>query len=124
MAGNDPFLFGYAIGQNGALAEQRTIIKEMDDELGEAAQKLQAQAAEIARLKMQLAVAEADAEGRSAQVDALITQHPDTPLMKDSGVAWQSKNGNKTVVRRIYEQAFDAAARKRGIENPETRRTN
>lgn len=44
--------------------------------------------------------------------------------MGDSGVAYKSKAGNKTKLRRIYEQAFDAAALERGISQPELHRVD
>jgi hypothetical protein len=80
--------------------------------------------AEVAELKRQLAVAQANAVGISAQARALLAENPNTALMGDSGVAYKSKEGAKTKLRCIYEEAFDVAARKRGIEHPEQHREN
>jgi len=78
---------------------------------------LQAARAEIARLEDALAVKTAHAEGATAMFHALTKQHPDSPLLVDSGKRY--KDGDiKRKIRLIYEAAHDACLAKMGIANP------
>ncbi len=127
----DGFTFGLMVGQRNRIAEMEQEIYALRLELQEYERSLEhanfntrvADGA-ITRLKLRLAIAEANAAGLATQVSALLKQHPDTPLLNASSRPWQSKQGHKTLVRQIYEQAFDAAARKFGIANPSSHRTN
>ena len=86
------------------------------DALGARVVELQQQ---VTQLIHDLKVEACDARGRRAQVDAFKNQHPDSPLMRDTGKRYKKSGNIKEVVRIIYEQAFDEAARQRGIANPE-----
>jgi hypothetical protein len=79
-------------------------------------------AAEVAALKLKLAVAESDAIACTAQAKALLDDNPNTALRADTGIKFKSKPGTKSKLRLIYDQAFDAAAKQRGIANPEDHR--
>lgn len=79
------------------------------------------QADQIADLQRQLAIAHAESHARMAQVTAMNQAHPDSPLLKDSGHRFRSPRfagRMKTVLRRIYEHAFDSDADKAGLHNP------
>lgn len=81
--------------------------------------------AEVADLKQQLALSQANAKGVAAQARALLEENrATTALLTDSGVAYKSKTGNKSKLALIYDEAFDAAARERGIEHPEQHRVD
>lgn len=102
---------GLRMRQNREIADQDRVIFDQDSTIARMTK-------EIADLKRQLALAQAADAGSAAQVEALLNENPGTALMEDSGVPWKSKNYNKTVVRVIYEQAYAAAAKARGIANP------
>lgn len=76
--------------------------------------------ARIAELEDALAVKSAAAEGHAAVVEAFKAQHANSPLLVQEGVL---KNGNpRRKSTSIWIAAFDAAARKLGITNPEAHR--
>lgn len=76
--------------------------------------------ARIAELELALAVKTASAAGSVAVVEAFKASHPQSPLLVQDGTF---RNG---AVRRrsnsIWARAFDEAARKLGISNPEAHR--
>lgn len=55
--------------------------------------------------------------GRDAQMTAFMAQHPDSPLLADSGRRFRDGDP-KTKSRLIFEANFDAKARELGITNP------
>lgn len=129
----DDVSFGIALGlkrSRDGYAEAAAIEAQMAaDEAGNNADiltavglKMAAMQNRIAELEQQLALSDANAKGCSAQAKALLDENPNTGLRGDSGVAYKSKAGNKSKLRRIYEEAFDTAARERGIQNPEQHR--
>lgn len=65
----------------------------------------------IRKLQNDVAIFSADADGHLAQVEAFMAQHPDSPLMTDSGARFRD-GSIKRKVRNIYEAVFDAALRK------------
>ena len=81
--------------------------------------------AEIARLNRLLAVEQANntaniATTRSA-LEAIQEIAPGHDLLKNSGSTFKSgprKGKPKSTIRRIWESAFDSAAKERGIPNP------
>lgn len=75
----------------------------------------------IAELEDALAVAQAEADGRLAQYQAMRDQHADSPQLAPSGKAFED-GSPKTKIRLIFEAAFDATARKMGISDPAARR--
>jgi Tfp pilus assembly protein PilN len=73
--------------------------------------------AQVADLELKLALEEATAAASQAVVDAFKARHPDSPLLAQVGVL---KDGSP--LRRstsIWIQAFDVAAGKRNVGNPE-----
>jgi len=62
--------------------------------------------------------------GLVAQRDAYMEQHPDSPLLHDSGERFRSSGNIKTKARLIYEAAHDAMGRELGIVNPAERRND
>ncbi len=87
--------------------------------------------AEIARLNHALAVEQSKAEGFIARGDALLEAleevAPDHKLLKKSSSLWQRgklKGKPKAFIRRIYEAAFDKAAKARNISNPSGERSD
>lgn len=76
--------------------------------------------AEIERLELALAVEQSAALGHRAVVDAFKGQHANSPLLVEEG---KLKNGSpRRRSTSIWIRAFDEAARKRGITNPEAHR--
>ncbi len=87
------------------------------------AHKLEAGAADLGD---KLAVEKAHSEGLTAVVNAFKFEHPDSPLLEGAG---QFRSGEvagrpKRKYHLVYEGAFDAEARKSGIQNPASRRCN
>lgn len=83
--------------------------------------------ARIAELEGKLALAEMETAGRRAQMDALSSQHPDSPLLANTQEVFvmDALRGNpKTFLRRIYEKAFDAKGVDMKISHPEAWRSN
>ncbi|MGI4942920.1 MAG: hypothetical protein ACRYHQ_20540 [Janthinobacterium lividum] len=75
----------------------------------------------VADLEMQLAVANAEAAGRYAQMVAMEKQHPLSPLLVRSGPAFKSPKyagEPKTVLRAVYETAFDKYLTDNDIADP------
>ena len=78
---------------------------------------LKAFEAELAKVDNVLARTAAHAAGLEAQRDAFLAQHPDSPLLQDSGKRF--KDGDvKTRVRLLYKRAHDARGRELGISDP------
>jgi hypothetical protein len=73
--------------------------------------------AELSNMKIEI-MSEA---GRDAQVEAFMRQHPNSPLLADSGKRFKSGK-IKTKARLIFEAAFDQKGRELGIINPADRR--
>jgi septal ring factor EnvC (AmiA/AmiB activator) len=94
-------------GQNATIGQQNDRISELED---------------------QLASAKMDAAGRKAQVDAMMNQHKDSPLLSDSGKRFTcaaAVGQIKTKLRLIYEAAFDSFGRDMlKISNPASWRWN
>ncbi|MBP2309718.1 hypothetical protein GBZ48_18380 [Azospirillum melinis] len=102
---------------NSEIAKANIMIAERDA-------RIAALEAEVARLSKVAQDSQMEAEGRLAQFDAFAAQHPDSPLMADSGKRFKSGK-IKTKARLIYEAAFDAHGRnKLGISNPADRRVD
>lgn len=82
----------------------------------------------IEELEEQLAVAQADARARKAQVDALVGSHPSSLLLEATNQRFSSVGDMmgkaKTKLRLIYESTFDQSAAKMGIRNPVANRLN
>ena len=78
----------------------------------------------VAELELALSLEIAHSRGLVAQVDAYMKQHPDSPLLRNSGKSFVSSGRPKTVGRLIYEQEFDRIAKDRRISNPEKHRNN
>lgn len=81
---------------------------------------------EVKDLADKLAVEKSHSEGLTAVVNAFKFEHPDSPLLQEAG---QFRSGEvagrpKRKYHLVYESAFDAEARKNGIENPASRRFN
>jgi uncharacterized coiled-coil protein SlyX len=94
---------------NAVVAEQEAQITELRER--------------IVALATQVAVAKADFAGRDAQMKAFMSQHPDSPLLRDSGRRFRDGD-TKTVSRLTFEAAFDAKAREMGIVDPEQHRAD
>jgi hypothetical protein len=79
-------------------------------------------------LERDLAIANADAQARLAQVEALKVQHPNSPLLGDSEERYTSagtlQGKRKNKLRLIYEKTFDRIADGRGIKSPKNFRIN
>lgn len=89
---------------NAEIAKAQRIINEMN--------------VRISRLELEAKLSDAANEGLRAQVKAMRDQHPQSPLLADSGQ--RSADGKaKSKLAVIWERIFDAAARKAGISNPE-----
>lgn len=74
--------------------------------------------ARISQLEIDMKLVEAANAAAGAQVKALRAQHPQSPLLADSGHrSADGKAKSKLVV--LWENTFDAALRKAGIANPE-----
>lgn len=80
--------------------------------------------AEIARLRRDLALERAKVAGLRAQVMAAapyVARHaPD--LARETDAVLRGGTARKSEFRLIYDRAFDAAARKHGIDDPEKHR--
>lgn len=80
--------------------------------------------AEIERLKDELAISSASRDGLRAQALAFKSDLPvNADSLSDSGQRF-SDGSIKNKSRILFEKAFDATARKLGISNPSSRRTN
>ena len=77
---------------------------------------------DIATLKLANAVLTAEADGLNAQVMAMAKQHADSPLLVKTDIPYTKQQGTKSKLRLIFEQAFDATAKKLGVSNPASRR--
>ena len=80
--------------------------------------------AEVQRLRDLHAVARCEIAGLVAQRNAFKAQHPTSPLLADSGKVYAQDGKAKSVVRLIFERAFDARAVELKIANPAGRRAN
>lgn len=92
---------------NGVVAEYHAALEQLQ--------------ARIAELSTQVAVAEASFAGRDAQMKAFMAQHPNSPLLADSGQRFRD-GAPKTASRLLFERTFDAKAREMGIVDPEQHR--
>jgi hypothetical protein len=75
----------------------------------------------IRELEDKLAIANAEAAGRLAQVEAFQAEHAASPLMQKTSKAFtdpRTRGQLKTKVRMIYENTFDAFLAKLNIANP------
>ncbi len=126
----DDYAIGLAYGNRkrseGAEQAVSILAKGLDDrddritELNDRVAKLEAQ---VAMYRRRAAIGESDAAGKKAQIEALIAQHPTSPLNQNSGVRF--KDGSvKKKIRLIYEAAFDAVAKTWGITDPASNRIN
>lgn len=88
------------------------------ESLNNANSTIHAQNAEIQHLRIELAKAQANGKGCSAQTQSLLDENPNTKLRELSNIKYKSKDGFKSKLRLIYEKAFDAFMRERGITNP------
>ena len=130
----DDMTFGILLGQKRRADTVEAVGVALAERLGQANQKRQADAqaisaleeengalrARVADLELKLALEEATAVASQAVVDAYKAQHPDSPLLVQVGAL---KNGSP--LRRstgIWINAFDEAARKRNVTNPEVYR--
>ncbi|TNC98650.1 MAG: hypothetical protein FD119_121 [Stygiobacter sp.] len=120
MVRADPdFTFGALMGKNRQLAQANGCIDELVDGVNQRNARIAQLEAQLAEMQALLVKSESNAKACAAQAKALLDENPNTELMADSGVPYKSKPGNKTKLRRIYEEAFDAAARERGVAQPE-----
>ena len=78
---------------------------------------------EVMDLKLKLAVARANGEGRLAQFEAFKSVYPNADLMAASGARF-ADGDVKTKARIIYEAAFDKYAASCGIVRPADHRTD
>lgn len=126
--------FGLMVGAGGVMRAQEDALvrggdahaRTVEVALGLKAQLTQAQS-RIAELESQLALAKMEHAGRDAQFRAFSTQHPDSPLMAESGERFVDpdfRGRAKTKARLIFEAAFDALGRQLGITNPVAWRQN
>lgn len=96
----------------------------LNKKVSEKEQTINQQNAEIARLKDELAMASAGRDGLRAQGLAFKAELPtDADILSDSGERFED-GSIKNKSRILFEKAFDATARKFGITNPSSRRTN
>jgi hypothetical protein len=71
----------------------------------------------IAQIGLALAVEQAAVAGHKAELDALKRMHADSSMLKPSPLKFQDGTP-KDGCRIIFETAFDAALKQRGIANP------
>jgi len=77
--------------------------------------------ARLAEAQQQAQVNQATIAGLNAQLQAFAQAYPQSPLLQPMGNVYQNgprKGQQKTKVRAMFEQAFDATLRKFGITNP------
>ena len=79
--------------------------------------KIDEQNAEISKLRGQVAGDTMHIAGLEAARAAYMKQHPDSPLLRDSGQRFRDGDV-KTNARLVYERAFDEEGRRIGIEEP------
>ncbi|KAA1053153.1 hypothetical protein [Azospirillum argentinense] len=130
----DDMTFGILLGQKRRADTVEAVGVALAERLGQANQQRQADAqaiaaleeenevlrARVADLELKLALEEATAVASQAVVDAFKVQHPDSPLLVQLGTM---KNGSPLrKSTRIWIEAFDAAAKKRNVDNPEVYR--
>lgn len=130
----DDMTFGILLGQKRRADTVEAVGVALAERLGQANQQRQADAqaitaleeenevlrARVADLELKLALKESTAVASQAVVDAFKEYHPDSPLLVQVGTL---KNGSP--LRRstgIWIEAFDEAARKRNVSNPEVYR--
>ena len=90
---------------------------------GELEQQVAGLQQQLEDLKLKLAVEEAEAAGRLAQVRAWKAQHPDSPLLAASGHRFRDGEV-KAKDRVVYEARFNEVARSRGVMDPEAHRVS
>lgn len=130
----DNVSFGILVGQKRRSDAVEAVGVALAERLGQANHQRQADAqaitaleeenealrAQVADLELKLVLKESTAAASQAVVDAFKAQHPDSPLLVQVGTL---KNGSP--LRRstgIWIEAFDAAAKKRNMANPEVYR--
>ncbi len=79
--------------------------------------------ARIAELELRLRIANARSSANLAMASAFRGEHPDSPLLGDSGERFRCGD-RKTRSRRVWEDAFDRALRTAGIADPLAHRTS
>ncbi len=115
----DDFMFGLAIG-NGRRANAAAAAAYAGAQaLNELAPHIADLKNEIATLKRQAQIDEANIAGLIAQVDALKAECPNSPLLAPTGKKFKKSGNPKTHLRSVFEKVFDAALRTTGITTPE-----
>ena len=120
----DALAWGYVRAGNQNLADAHDAIHEANATIRSLNARALGAEAELTRLRGMWAVAQCDIAGYIAQRTAFKTQHPNSPLMADSGHRFQSDGVMKSVVRLIFERAFDKMGTELKISNPAGRREN
>ena len=121
---SDALAWGYVRAGNQNFDEAQSTIQRANntiDRLNDRALKAEA---EVARLRDMLAVAQCDNAGLIAQRTAFKAQHPNSPLLADSGQRYEKDGKPKNVLAVIFGRAFDAKALELKISNPAGRRSN
>lgn len=120
------FNIGHLIAQHANSRAFDSAVGQLDAELGEMgrlllAEKAKSRAAEekAQKLALSLALQAAHSEALLAQIKALAAAHPDSPLLKHTGVIKADGAPQKVMNRDFYNPTFDALAKKSGVNNPE-----
>ena len=121
---SEALAWGFVHAGNRNFDEAQSTIQRANntiDRLNDRALKAEA---EVARLRDMLAVAQCDNVGLIAQRAAFKAQHPNSPLLADSGKRYVADGKMKPAIRLIFERAFDEKAAALKISNPAGRRDN
>ena len=120
----DALAWGYVSAGNQNFADAQNVIQRANNTIDRLNARALGAEAELARVRDMLVIAQCDIAGYIAQRTAFKTQHPNSPLMADSGHRFQSDGVMKPVVRLIFERAFDEKGAALKISNPAGRREN
>ena len=121
---SDALAWGYVNAGNQNTADAHAAIHEANATIRSLNARTLGAEAEVRRLKDLLAIAYCNIDGFNAQRTAFKTQHPNSPLLADSGHRYESDGKMKPVVRLIFERAFDKKGAAQNVSNPAGRREN
>lgn len=120
----DALAWGYVAAGNQNFADAQSVIQRANNTIDRLNARALVAEAELTRVRDMLVIAQCNIEGLVAQRTAFKTQHPNSPLMGESGHRFQSDGVMKPVVRLIFERAFDNKGAELKISNPASRREN
>ena len=121
---SEELAWGYVRAGNQNTADAYNAVSEANSTIRRLNARAIAAEAEVERLTDMLLIAQCDNAGLLAQRIAFKVQHPNSPLLADSGKHYVADGRMKPVIRLIFERGFDERGAMLKISNPAGRRSN